>query len=798
MIAHYEGPPFEGVLFDIYHMEDIVYLWFLDDQKRVVFFRDRFYPEIYVDGDPVWIEKFVKRLQALGALVEPPLRKVMRHFYSNRPVSVLALKILRPSVLQKVRKKLYYFYGKLDIYHSDLEIPMNYLYTKNLHPLARVRVWSAPFNQVRKIELLDSISDLEYKLPRFRFLYLYLEKSHRIPLASGNVLAVVSDRYRLHLSGENPRQLLEALNRVLLKEDPDIVVSRYGDQAIFPALFEMAQNAGIELEFDRDLRTSRRIIKKGTSYVSYGNTIFRAASYPLFGRWHIDGANSFVMKESRLHGVIELSRLTRFPVQRLSRASTGIALTYMETKTAMEAGYLVPWQKSMVEEPKSAYDLMVNDKGGLIYMPDNSRGGVYENVVQLDFSQMYPTIMSFHNISPETVNCLCCDNTEAEIVPETGYRVCTKRRGVVSTTLEDILARRRYYKSKIREYKKKGDAGQVENYEQRQGALKWMLVTSFGYLGYRNAKFGKLESHEAVTAYGRDKLLRAKEIAEREGYTMLGAIVDCIFIQRQLAPAERGSGPVKGERVDETEILQLCREISEVTSVEMGVDTLYSWVVFFGSTTNPHLAVANRYMGKIQGGEIKYRGIALRRKDTPLWIKEFQKGLLLILQEADTVEEIREMWPRFEGHYTHFAGMLESGQVEWEKLLVRKTVTREKEEYSVHNATWSSVNDVEEELGVSVQPGEKVSYLVSDLKQKVSGLRYIPEEAVFRRVGPVSKERSYTGTCREIGRAGVPVDKRYYLKILLKSFEELCSPFFEAYRFRELGSGQSEIRGWVI
>ena len=47
-------------------------------------------------------------------------------------------------------------------------------------------------------------------------------------------------------------------------------------------------------------------------------------------------------------------------------------------------------------------------------------------------------------------------------------------------------------------------------YKQRQTALKWMLVTCFGYLGYKNARFGKIEAHEAVTAYGRDKLLAPK------------------------------------------------------------------------------------------------------------------------------------------------------------------------------------------------------------------------------------------------------------------------------------------------
>ena len=54
-------------------------------------------------------------------------------------------------------------------------------------------------------------------------------------------------------------------------------------------------------------------------------------------------------------------------------------------------------------------------------------------------------------------------------------------------------------------------------YKQRQTALKWMLVTCFGYLGYKNARFGQIEAHEAVTAHGREKLLCAKETFEAGG-----------------------------------------------------------------------------------------------------------------------------------------------------------------------------------------------------------------------------------------------------------------------------------------
>ena len=59
-----------------------------------------------------------------------------------------------------------------------------------------------------------------------------------------------------------------------------------------------------------------------------------------------------------------------------------------------------------------------------------------------------------------------------------------------------------------------------------------MLVTCFGYLGYKNARFGKIEAHEAVTAYGRDKLLCAKEIFEAAGFTVLHGLTDCLWVQK--------------------------------------------------------------------------------------------------------------------------------------------------------------------------------------------------------------------------------------------------------------------------
>ena len=49
--------------------------------------------------------------------------------------------------------------------------------------------------------------------------------------------------------------------------------------------------------------------------------------------------------------------------------------------------------------------------------------------------------------------------------------------------------------------------------KMKQNILKWLLVTSFGYMGFNKARFGRIECHESITAYGREAMLnRVPEI----------------------------------------------------------------------------------------------------------------------------------------------------------------------------------------------------------------------------------------------------------------------------------------------
>ena len=70
------------------------------------------------------------------------------------------------------------------------------------------------------------------------------------------------------------------------------------------------------MSLDRDrVVTERKIETEGRTYFSYGNIIYKPPSYPLFGRWHIDRENSFAHHETGLEGLLEMSMLSRLPVQ---------------------------------------------------------------------------------------------------------------------------------------------------------------------------------------------------------------------------------------------------------------------------------------------------------------------------------------------------------------------------------------------------------------------------------------------------------------------------------------------------
>jgi DNA polymerase elongation subunit (family B) len=403
----------------------------------------------------------------------------------------------------------------------------------------------------------------------------------------------------------------------------------------------------------------------------------------------------------------------------------------MQLDRAFNEGILIPWRKGEPEKFKTAWDLLVADKGGLVFQPPQ---GIHEDIAEIDFASMYPTIMAVHNISPETVLCACCSNSR---VPEAGYNICEKREGLIPRTLKPILRRRLM----LKEMSKSVGGQRGENYRRCHIALKWILVTSFGYLGYRNARFGRIEAHEAVTAFGREKLLQAKEIGEKRGFRLIHAITDSLWISK--------------DGLTEGEVLALCEEIAREAGVPMNLEGIYRWMVFLPSKVKPELPVANRYFGLFEDGEIKARGLAFRRSDMPLMVRETQLHMLEVLSRLKDVDGYRPKIPEVFEVLLDSVLKLRNGEVEPSELVVSKTLSQDPSDYKVDNFTALAAQQLED-VGVRIHPGERVSYVIRDARSKV-------KEDRVRAVPLIGPEDGY--------------DEEKYTELLLKAAEEVLIPF---------------------
>jgi DNA polymerase elongation subunit (family B) len=285
-----------------------------------------------------------------------------------------------------------------------------------------------------------------------------------------------------------------------------------------------------------------------------------------------------------------------------------------------------------------------------------------------------------------------------------------------------------------------------DTYQSFQKALKWILVTCFGYTGYKNARFGRIEAHEAITAFGRDKLFLAKELAETRGFRVLHGLTDALWIE--------------GPGLTEAGIKELLAEIGTKSKVPINLEGIYHWIIFLPSKVNANRPVANRYFGLFRDGSIKTRGIACCRHDIPVFIKEAQTDLLRVMGQALTRKSLEEKLPEILDHLGDYVARLKEGRVASQELVITRRLTRTLEEYRVKTPSATALEQFEA-VGLTIHPGQKVGYLLRDSTLSSGEERILPAPFL---------------------EGGEDYDKKKYLEMLLKAAAEVLVTFGLDYK----------------
>jgi DNA polymerase elongation subunit (family B) len=731
-------------ILDLYPGPEGMVLWLKDGDGRALRAVDSLPMSFFIAADPPVLRAVWKEIAGWGKGLRLG-RERRFEIHRGEEIDLLAVTSPGPLPYRAAVREALARWPDLAFYNADLDPALVYGIERSVFPLADCRV-ALEGARVRSIETDQTRWDLEAAPPPFRVLTLRLTGELRDP----------SHGYRAPLevaapgvptrecAWDSPGGLLEAVRDALRTADPDILLTAWGDSFLLPELLKLAAEQRIELPLNRDRR--RGVLRKGErSYFSYGRIVHRPSSVWLFGRLHIDRQTAFLADEYGLDGLVELARTTGQPLQQVARTSSGTGISSMQVNEAYRRKWLIPYRKRMPEDFKTALELVRGDKGGLTFQPEP---GLYEHVLELDFASMYPSLMVKYNLSAETVGRTCprCrpsspisfsqrppsrgggkleegeegdegdeggqapgepipetatggergnEGASPAIIPEIGYPVCQCRRGIVPLTLAPLLEKRLALKRASRALPR---GPEREVLRRRQVALKWLLVTCFGYLGYKNARFGRIEAHESTTACGRDTLLRAKEIAEERGYRFLHALTDALWIYKE------GS--------TDAEHQALVEEIGRETGVRIDIEGVYRWLAFPPSRQYAANPVANRYFGAFEDGTIKMRGIEARRHDTIRWIREAQGEMLEILARARDAAEYRARLGEVFALARQKLAALRRGEIPPRQLSILHRISQPPEEYRANLPVALAARQLAAH-GVHLAPGEAVEFVLT-------------------------------------------------------------------------------------
>ncbi len=677
-------------------------VWILAESGERIKLTDKFQPKIYVSGRIVDLSRLTDNLSTIRSVVSWRYVKKYADYMEDKWSNVLEITTIDCRRIPHFARQLLRLgeYQKFRLHNVDVPAAQTYLYDKEVFPLARVAVTV----QGERIAywLLDSVESVDYIAPPLRTMKMHVKIATDNPFPNFNdaiesIVLECSGEKVVVAEGDEGEKILKMVGTIEDK-DPDIVFTRGGDSFLFPYLAHRALVNGVlnRLVLGRENVPLRAKKEKGITFFSYGRVYFKAPMRRLYGRIHIDEENTFIYSACGLDGLIEVSRTCRVPLHRAARASIGTIMSSLQLYQAVRDDILIPWKKREPEAFKSAWELLVADRGGFIFEP---RQGIHDHVAEVDFSSMYPTLMAKKNISAETVLCKCCSDSRLK-VPELRYNVCEKREGIVPRTLEMILKKRATYK------RLKNEVGNLEAqqvFNRRQNALKWILVTCFGYLGYKNARFGKVDAHIAVCAFAREALLRTVRIAEKRGFEIVHGIVDSLWLKK------KGASP--------REYVELCRAVSKEIGVQLKVEGRYRWIVFLPSRMHAEVPVLNRYYGVFESSKIKVRGIEAVRRDTPPFIKSAQIAMIKVLAGASNSEAFMKKISGSIEVLRDYVEKLKRQDVDVRDLIVSKQLSMHPDRYT-HDVFQAIAAKQLMKEGIEISGGQIVRYLITDSDNK--------------------------------------------------------------------------------
>ncbi len=730
--------------YEVYGSEPHVLIWGISEDGKRVLLRDRrFRPYFYALVDPNYIDKVKEIENAIKQLSKPksPITRVdlVKRKFFGREVSALRIETCIPEYVREYREAVKKIPGIIDVLEADIRFAMRYLIDNDILPCTwhrfKVVERGKPRNyrvdeEYEVVEVLDCVDRIE--IPKLRVLAFDIEvynprgtpKPVRDPVI---IIAIKTDRGDVELftaEGKDDRKPIKEFIEFVQSYDPDIIVGYNSNRFDWPYLLERCKYLGIKLDVSRVVGVEPRpsvyghisvpgrlnvdlydfaeeipeVKVKSLEEVAEFLGVMKKSErinipwYEIHRYWDDeklrpkllayakdDVVATYGIAEKLLPFGIQLSSITGLPLDQVMSASVGFRLEWYLIRVAYRYGELVP---NRIEREAESY------RGAIVLEPLR---GVHENVAVLDFSAMYPSIMMKYNVGPDTLVRDESDRLEYGCyeAPEVGHKFRKEPPGFFKTVLETLVSTRKRVREEMKRYPP--DSVEYKLLDERQRALKILANATYGYMGWAGARWYCRECAEAVTAWGRQTIRRAIEIAHSLGLKVIYGDTDSLFVVYEPGKVEK-----------------FLKMVERELGLEIKIDKVYRRVFF--------TEAKKRYIGLTEDGRIDVVGFEAVRGDWAEIAKEMQEKVAeIVLKTMDhrkAVEFVRRELERIRDE-------VEKGVAPIEKFVIWKTLTKPITAYEVE-APHVTAAKIMIRQGYKVEVGDKIGYVIVKGSGKIS------------------------------------------------------------------------------
>ncbi len=311
-----------------------------------------------------------------------------------------------------------------------------------------------------------------------------------------------------------------------------------------------------------------------------------------------------------------------------------------------EAGFVAPSTRPQARD---------QGLGGFVM---NSKPGIYDNILVLDFKSLYPSLMRTFNIDPVAYRGMK-EELEEEIKDTKKYILAPN--GAVFANNEGILPKLLTKLWNAREEARK------EGNELARFAIKTLMNSMYGVLASPNSRFHNRAISNAITYFGQHFIKLTAELIEEKGYDVIYGDTDSVFVNPKTTNTIEAQEIGKKLEQELNIFLKehITKKYSRESILELEFEKLY--VKFFApSVRGSDVGAKKRYAGlklinseqgtgKTSGEKtekengidayetvLDFTGLEFVRRDWTGLAKEFQLTLLdLVFHDKDVKEFVK-------------------------------------------------------------------------------------------------------------------------------------------------------------